>query len=211
MSEHLSKNSHAYKLLEQKFDAGEISSDCPKEVWLSELIFQKYKLDNFHTTFNKLKTIKGFLVCDDVGKKTIAEGITEAQGNSVGMLGDLKDVKVSVKDAAGSAELSIVTLANTVLAKYNDLNWLEVDYTPFHVCAEIDATSSHWKILAVAVHLPSGMKAEDHLESSVFYDGTVFELKYLRQPLMLNEKVLTLSGLLLPAPTTPSSVKKPSV
>lgn len=183
----LTKDSAAYKLLAQKFDDGEIEpADRPKEVWLTEEVFQQHKLDNFRTAFNKMKAQKGILLRDDDGKPSIADAIAQAQGKSVEMMDALKPPP----EAAGVASLPTTTFV-TPAGRRNDSQRLEVDFLPFHVCAEVDDTDYSRKVLACAVQLPSGTKSVDDIEVAVVNDGSVFEMKSVMHPLMLNSKVLT--------------------
>ena len=52
----LSKNSPAVAKLHEKFSSGQLTGkEQPKDVWLSDPIFQQHKLENFRTCYNKVK------------------------------------------------------------------------------------------------------------------------------------------------------------
>lgn len=52
----LSQNSEAVVRLREKLSSGELSgTETPKQAWLSDVLFQQHKLDNFRTCYNKMK------------------------------------------------------------------------------------------------------------------------------------------------------------
>ena len=53
----LRKDSAAVHRLTEKFEKGEITgAEDPKEVWLSDTLFQNHKLSNFRTCYNNVRT-----------------------------------------------------------------------------------------------------------------------------------------------------------
>lgn len=56
MTPKLTESSQAVKILRAKFRTGEVTGkEKPKAVWESDPAFQKHRLNNFRTCFNKIK------------------------------------------------------------------------------------------------------------------------------------------------------------
>lgn len=182
----LTKDSEAYKLLEQMFKEGDVEPSAkPKAIYDSEEVFQDHKPESFRALFNKFKGIHGLYMRNDDGKPGVADGIAKAQKKAVGMMDDLM---VAKELGPPKGQCGFVTPA---AVKINDSRRLEVDWTPHNVQTEIDDHEFTKKIYVVVAQLPSGIGKDDEIELELVNDCSELQVKCLQHPTMMNAKALS--------------------
>jgi len=187
----LTKETEAFRVLEHKFEQGCVQANhTPRDIWLSEDVFQEHTLKNFRNLVTKLKVRYG-LVPSSVrfNGPSIFGSMTTAQKRSKKGIDQLTKTSVGfVQSNKWDGPVMTVAPCTTSIRKL-------VDWIPHHWLAVLDETRLQAKAVLAVIQLPSDVKKMESLSINLQADCTELIIKCMMSEIMMCGKDLSVAVL----------------